>query len=88
MGDVDQCLERVRRAGFEVLHSFVLPDAAWWDDYYTPLEARLGVLRSQYRTDSAALEALELFGTEIEYFRRWSDYYGYLFVSARALPVE
>jgi len=83
MGRRDDCLSDVRESGFEVVDSFVLPEAAWWDDYYGPMERRLDTLRDRYRADPPALAAIDEHQREIDYYRRWSDHYGYLFVVAR-----
>jgi hypothetical protein len=60
-----------------------LPDEAWWDDFYTPMEARVRVLRSKYGGDVEGLAALDLIGREVELHRRYSDYYAYEFFAAR-----
>ncbi len=80
MGDVQTCLNRMTDAGFALRDHFVLPAAAWWDDYYKPMEARLASLRVEFEADRTALAALEEHQREIDYFRRWSDHYSYLFM--------
>ena len=83
MGDAQATLDKVANAGYEILGHFVLPEAAWWDDYYMPMEARIAGLRVELEGDGAGLEALEAHQREIDYYRRWSEHYGYLFVVAR-----
>lgn len=83
IGTIDNCLDLVAAAGFSVLEHFVLPEGAWWDTYYGPMQARVAVLRERYRDDEAALAALAEAEQEIDYYRRWSAHYGYLFVVAR-----
>ncbi|MGE0623689.1 MAG: class I SAM-dependent methyltransferase [Pseudomonadales bacterium] len=83
MVGVDACLTCVQECDFELVDHFVLPEAAWWDDYYRPLERRLNALRDRYRDDPAALEAIGEHQREVDCYRRWSDCYGYLFVVAR-----
>lgn len=83
MGDSQTCFDKVANAGYEVVGHFVLPEAAWWDDYYKPMEARIAALRVELEDDAPGLEALEEHQREIDYFRRWSEHYGYLFVVAR-----
>ena len=80
MGDIGTCIDRVTDAGYRMVEHFVLPVAAWWDDYYKPMEARLASLRVEFEADAPALAILEEHQREIDYFRRWSDHYGYLFV--------
>lgn len=83
MDGIEACLARVQRSGFSPVAHFVLPESAWWDDYYRPMEARLGRLRSEHAADPAALTELAVHQQEIDCYRRWSEHYGYLFVSAR-----
>jgi cyclopropane fatty-acyl-phospholipid synthase-like methyltransferase len=64
---------------YEVLDCFVLPESAWWKQYYHPLEDRLKALREKYSVDQARIEVLESVQTEINIYRRYSDYYGYVF---------
>jgi SAM-dependent methyltransferase len=73
----------VAAAGYELTGEFSLPDAAWWTDYYGPLEKNVAALRHQggYGDEAAAfLDALEL---EIDLHRRFSAYYGYRFLVMR-----
>lgn len=87
MGSVPRALDRVSAAGYRVLDHFVLPEAAWWDDYYLPMEKRLGALRRRYRDDDPAFAVLERCQQEIDYYRRWSAHYGYLFIIAARYEV-
>jgi SAM-dependent methyltransferase len=75
--------DRVVDAGYELCGHFVLLESAWWDDYYKPMEARLASLRLEMEGDPRALAALEEHQREIDYYRRWSEHYGYQFVVAR-----
>ena len=83
MGGIQDCLDKVTNAGCELIDHFVLPENAWWDDYYKPMEARIASLRAELEADPAGLEALAQHQQEIDYYRRWSAHYGYLFVVAR-----
>jgi len=83
IGNAQATLDKVVNAGYELLGHFVLPEAAWWDDYYKPMEARVAALRVELEDDPAGLAALEEHQREIDYYRRWSEHYGYLFVVAR-----
>jgi len=84
MTDVASNRASIREAGYEPIGHFTLPDAAWWDDYYTPLEAKLPTLRARYAGDDAALAVVAGSEREIEMRRRFRDAYGYVFFVARA----
>jgi ubiquinone/menaquinone biosynthesis C-methylase UbiE len=81
--DVDSNLSAVQRAGYEVIEYFVLPESAWWNHYYTPMEERLATLRKESGNDTEALAVVELHEREIDMYRSYSDYYGYLFFVLR-----
>ncbi len=84
MGRVPDVLAAIDRAGFSLADHFTLPDEAWWDDYYTPMEQRIEELRAKYAADAEALAVLEQLAHEPEMHRRHSDYYAYeLFVVRR-----
>lgn len=83
MGDVDACLGCLSEQGFEPVEHFLLPETAWWDDYYGPMERRLAALRDRYRSDRLAMTAVDDNQREVDYYRRWSAHYGYLFVVGR-----
>jgi len=83
MTDVAGNLATVEACGYESLGHFALPDSAWMDDYYTPLEARLPQLEQRFRDNPTALEYIEEARAEIEFFRQYSPYYGYVFYVMR-----
>lgn len=60
-----------RRNGYDVIGHFTLPDAAWWENYYTPLASKLPVLYEKYRGDEVALSVVRLTEREIEIRRRF-----------------
>jgi SAM-dependent methyltransferase len=80
MGDVAACRRLVRDCGYDLLGDFVLPEAAWWDDYYAPKEERVARLAAKYRGDPVAEAVLGECREEIELYRRYADYYGYVFL--------
>lgn len=79
MQDVEANLTTIRRAGYVPLGHFTLPESAWWEPYYGPIERKLPALRAKYREHPRALTVLQLEQTEIDLYRRYSAYYGYVF---------
>lgn len=65
--------------GFEVFDRFVLPQAAWWDEYLTPLCARADALRAEARSDPALQRVLDEHDMECEMCRRFGESFGYVF---------
>jgi SAM-dependent methyltransferase len=83
MRSVEANLEAVQEAGYQVVGHFVLPAASWWPNYYAPLQERVRFLRDKYRSDPETLRLLDEEQQEIELFRRYSAWYGYVFYVAR-----
>ena len=83
MRDVAGNLALMKDCGYDVLGHFTLPESAWWLPYYQPLATRVAELREKYRDDAAKLEMLVWVDEEIEMYRRFSTYYGYVFYLAR-----
>jgi len=83
MGWPDDDVAAIRDCGFEVVGHFTLPDEAWWDDFYTPMENRITELRGKYGDDVEALAILDQLAEEPEMHRRHSDFYAYEFFVAR-----
>lgn len=69
----------IRQAGFDVIGDFVLPEHAWWDDYYNVIQEKLDGLIRKYANDSKALEMMAMEQEEIDLYRKHSDCYGYVF---------
>lgn len=83
MGRVDDVLTIIAEGGFLPVGHFTLPDEAWWDDFYGPMEMRIEELRSKYAGDRDALAVLDQIAKEPAMHRRYCDYYGYEFFVAR-----
>lgn len=80
---IDQVREMAERAGYDVVDSFRLPDGAWWDDYYTPMLARMAELGIRNADVPDAQDVYARLETEIDMFRRHSASYGYAFFVLR-----
>jgi len=83
MGWLDDDVAAIRECEFDLIGHFPLPDEAWWDDFYTPMEARIAELRSKYAGDAEAVAMLDQIAEEPEMHRRHSGYYAYEYFVAR-----
>jgi len=83
MGRVPDVLAVIAKTALSLVEHFTLPDEAWWDDFYTPMERRIEKLRDKYVGDAEALAVLEQLAEEPELHRRHSDYYAYEFFVTR-----
>jgi SAM-dependent methyltransferase len=84
MRTVEHNMSVAAACGYEVVDVFTLPESAWWHDYYGPLEARLVSLRDKYSGDAQALAMFDTTREQIELFRDYAQYYGYVFYVLRA----
>jgi trans-aconitate methyltransferase len=80
MTDEAGVLAQVSMAGYDVLGTRRLSDAAW-EAYYTPMEARIAALRE--RAGAALSEVLDDAEEEIAVWRKHRDAFGYLLTVAR-----
>ena len=76
---IEENLEAARNSEYRIVGSFVLPKKSWWNDYYTLIEVKLQSLKSEYRDDEEALQFITVEEMEMEMFRKYSDYYCYVF---------
>lgn len=79
MKTIKQNIEAIEKAGYTFVDSFTLPDSAWWENYYIPLEKKIERFREKYTADREALEFAESSQAEIDLFREYSNSYGYVF---------
>ncbi|AHE97684.1 class I SAM-dependent methyltransferase [Thioalkalivibrio paradoxus] len=87
MGSLDDDVAAIQDCGFDLIGHFALPDEAWWDDFYGPMELRIADLRGKYANDPEALAVLDQLSEEPEMHRRYSDFYAYVFFVARR-PID
>lgn len=59
-------LKKIPRNGYKLLNQFSLPDDAWWEEYYGPLEIRIKKLYKKYNNDPDALKVLNKQQKEID----------------------
>ncbi len=71
-------LTDLRAAGYRAAGHFTLPESAWWN-YYRPIQEKLDRLEHRYRGNREVLAVLAMERKEIDLYRRYSSYYGYVF---------
>jgi hypothetical protein len=72
-------LNIAKKVGYSVVGFFVLPSKSWWTDYYNPIMAKLPSLKEKYKDNEEKLQHIAHHEVEIEMFRKYSNYYGYVF---------
>lgn len=69
--------------GYQMVNHFALPADDWLVEYYKPIEARLISMEAKYRSVPEAMAVVEEFRREIDMYRRYGEYYGYVFYIAQ-----
>jgi SAM-dependent methyltransferase len=83
MGRVADVLTTIAASGLSLVGHFTLPEEAWWDDFYAPMERRIAELRGTHAGDFEALSVLDQLAQEPEMHRRHSSFFAYEFFVAR-----
>jgi serine/threonine-protein kinase HipA len=65
--------------GYYLSNTWVLPDAHWWPDYLTPLEARMELLAPEAAKDRRLAALIADSRAAIDLFRRHSASFGYVY---------
>ena len=52
--------------GYKLTAFFLLPEDAWWVDYYRPLEIRIKKLYAKHQNNSEALKVLDRYQNEVD----------------------
>ena len=79
MQSISRNIKTIEDLGFRPIGHFILPESSWWENYYFPLEKRICSLRQQYKDGDRANKELDEAQYEINLYRRYSQYYGYVF---------
>ncbi|EKV28399.1 transcriptional regulator, MerR family [Caenispirillum salinarum AK4] len=83
MTGIDGNRRFAENAGYHVFDHWVMPPAAWWPDYYTPLRRRCDELAPIAEHDSALAGVLAGERREIDVFARSNGSYSYVFYYLR-----
>jgi ubiquinone/menaquinone biosynthesis C-methylase UbiE len=83
IGSIEQNIRHIENAGYRLVSHFTLPESDWWNEYYVPIQQKLPALQKKFSNDPEALEVLTNEEHEIELYRRYSAYYGYVFYIAQ-----
>ncbi|MBH8551929.1 methyltransferase domain-containing protein [Nostocaceae cyanobacterium CENA357] len=85
MQNIEGNLQIIQNCKYKIIDYFVLPESSWWNDYYNPLEKRLQIMQKHYHDDAEALEVVNMAQFEIDLYRKYFDYYGYIFYIVQKL---
>lgn len=84
MGNAADVRRHLAAGPWELVLAFDLPDAAWWSEFYGPMEARIEALRQEHAEDPTALAVLDQIAAEPQLHRDHARHYAYgCFVARR-----
>ncbi len=72
-------IKLIQNEGFHLISNFTLPKSSWLDSYYLPMEEELCRLNKKYQGNEIALGIFEEMKKEINFYKKFSDFYGYEF---------
>lgn len=72
-------LALIQKQGFAVVAHFTLPQSAWMDEYYKPIQTRLPRLQQKYMHNGVALAVFDSMEDEIQMYKQYQGDYGYEF---------
>jgi cyclopropane fatty-acyl-phospholipid synthase-like methyltransferase len=81
-------LEIIKKCGLSEEGHFVLPESAWSDDFYTPMAEVIPKYREENESgsrDSVLEEELRELEEEIDFYHKYSRYFGYVFYVMRKM---
>ncbi len=76
---IEKNLHHIAAAGYQCPVHVVMPQSDWWDDFYHPMEQTIQQMRQTYQHDPDALAVLDEERRQIDLYRTYADYYGYVF---------
>jgi SAM-dependent methyltransferase len=76
---IDENLMIIEKSGYRVIGHFNLPDEVWWESLYDPMLNRLQEMERKYQNDPKNLEIIKIQYQEVDFYRKYSDWYGYTF---------
>lgn len=76
---IEENIKIIKKCGYKLLGYFPLPEDAWWEFYYNPLQNRLKTLKIKFKNNAEALEMIAEKQLEIELFKKYNQYYGSVF---------
>jgi ubiquinone/menaquinone biosynthesis C-methylase UbiE len=76
---IEENLEIIRKCDYTIIGYFPLPNDAWWEFYYNPLQKRLDKLSIKYKDDPKSMEMINLEKREIQLYKKYNKCYGSVF---------
>ncbi len=76
---IEESIEIIKGEGFDLISNFTLPETAWLNNYYLPMELELPRLNEKYQGNEVAQAVFNGFQSEADFYKKYSNFYGYEF---------
>lgn len=76
---LNENVEIIKNAGYELVDHFTLPEWAWWKNLYDYVEGRIEPLKRHFQNDPESLQVLNSTRREIDFFKKYPGFYDYEF---------
>ncbi len=78
MESISKNCEKAKNQGFEIVRHIVLNKECWTDNYYTPLQQNIELMREKHSGDTAK-QVIEMIEQEFDLYKEFGDEYSYVF---------
>ena len=68
--NIKKNLKTIHSCGYKTLEYFLLPDDAWWVEYFSPLETQIKNLLPKYKNNPEAIKVLESKQNDINIYKK------------------
>lgn len=83
MDTVENKEKVIKKHGYDLVSSFMIPEYCWLDNYYNPIRNYLPKFIEKYPYEKAAKDLVEEMEIEIAIYDKYKKYFGYAFYIAR-----
>ena len=77
--NIAEKIKIIKEEGFSLISNFTLPESAWLNNYYLPIEKEISSLNKKYQGNEVALSIFNGFRKEVDFYKKYSKFYGYEF---------
>lgn len=85
MDTISNKVAQIEQAGYMPVATFVLPETCWIDHYFTPMIKAQEMFLDKYTGNKMAEGFVELQRYDAEIYRKYKEFYGYVFYIAKKI---
>lgn len=85
MDRIPDKISMILKAGYKPVAAFMLPETCWTDHFFAPLAKAEELFLKKHAGNKAAEKLVELQHEEEEIYRKYKEYFGYVFYIAKKI---